>query len=781
LDRNVIALLLGLSAVVCASTSLAAPVSVRTPTPFAAAPVVAAVTTSCPAVYSNTTHSTGYYYAPGALKEVLDDLHLAGLPPFQLCGFDLRYFKPSPEPVSVRVTFYANDPADGVPGPIQAGPYYFSGLPSGSQQLHFDVPGGMVLGPDVWMGVAFFAEDAGLVIAQPPTVGSSHDVFYQYPENGYFNFGGSPTADFGLAVYASGPVSGSISGTVFQDVNLDGLRDSLELGMPNWTVLLSGPVNTSTLTDSAGGYLFSALPVGTYTVSLQLEPGCTQTGPPGGVWVVSVSDTTPVFTEADFPTHCPECPLEREWRRGTPITVTEGPHYWPDDETLLRMRPNDAIALRVLAEDQDMLLQTCTDCDGRITSRKWGPYGDRLIYRWRLSGPGRIIGSAAATESTTVLYQIPKCDWGAQTLMMATIDVDIENRANDKAVDLPLLGAQFRISMFKSCAELPGWIKVRVDVDPPFPNSPEIIDEVSDGTCVPRPPSWETHAPILLTDPGTITEAPDLCPDYLTLLSVGGFDLDYLTLKCEDPSPDCAPTAARSFEVDPCRYQWSNSGPGGQFPLGTTGPVVAFRRSRASTGRVECEVRDSGTEAPDLPVLAGPLTIAKAKRPAAVVVKAENGEEDSLVARIASIRYDDLGYEVRYMSMPTASAVRSAAVNDACVQVLFMTGHGAEGGVATPGISGNRVLWNNMQRSSKEKWGCYANPFLREITLIACNTYHAKWSQSAVCPKLLLFNYKLAEGRVGAFSEHVPIFAGGSQLQAGLDHSPVPPHNLALP
>src|SRR5262249_19132372 len=68
------------------------------------------------------------------------------------------------------------------------------------------------------------------------------------------------------------PTSGTISGTVFQDINRNGVRDAGEPGLAGQTVFLdlsgSGVLESAdptTTTDAAGSYQFTVSP-GTYTV-----------------------------------------------------------------------------------------------------------------------------------------------------------------------------------------------------------------------------------------------------------------------------------------------------------------------------------------------------------------------------------------------------------------------------------------------------------------------------------------------------------------------------------
>ena len=62
------------------------------------------------------------------------------------------------------------------------------------------------------------------------------------------------------------PVLGSISGTLYCDLNKNKQLDSGEPGIPGQTVTLTGPVNATTTTDANGNYLFSNLPGGSYSI-----------------------------------------------------------------------------------------------------------------------------------------------------------------------------------------------------------------------------------------------------------------------------------------------------------------------------------------------------------------------------------------------------------------------------------------------------------------------------------------------------------------------------------
>lgn len=75
---------------------------------------------------------------------------------------------------------------------------------------------------------------------------------------------------------------GSISGQKFEDEDGDGVKDEGENGLANWTINLSGTVNTSVSTDPDGSYTFADLPAGIYNLTESQQDGWTQTTPNPG-------------------------------------------------------------------------------------------------------------------------------------------------------------------------------------------------------------------------------------------------------------------------------------------------------------------------------------------------------------------------------------------------------------------------------------------------------------------------------------------------------------------
>ncbi|ACK65051.1 Carbonate dehydratase [Rippkaea orientalis PCC 8801] len=75
---------------------------------------------------------------------------------------------------------------------------------------------------------------------------------------------------------------GSISGTKFNDLNQNGIREPLELGLPGWQIQLinfDGDVIATTTTNLFGNYEFTGLAPGPYVVREVMQPGWKQTLP----------------------------------------------------------------------------------------------------------------------------------------------------------------------------------------------------------------------------------------------------------------------------------------------------------------------------------------------------------------------------------------------------------------------------------------------------------------------------------------------------------------------
>ena len=86
----------------------------------------------------------------------------------------------------------------------------------------------------------------------------------------------------------------SICGIKYSDLDGDGVRDSGEPGLANWTFNLTGTQSASTTTDEEGNFCFTNLPVGTYTVEEVNQANWQQTEPasPGTYTVTPIAGQT---------------------------------------------------------------------------------------------------------------------------------------------------------------------------------------------------------------------------------------------------------------------------------------------------------------------------------------------------------------------------------------------------------------------------------------------------------------------------------------------------------
>jgi hypothetical protein len=161
-------------------------------------------------VYDNRENFLGNFYSSQDGAEAIDDLHAAE--GGGLCSFWFGYNEPGSGPIQATVTFYANPAGgDNAPETVMAGPFQVTGLPSGPNEIEVTVSGGTPVTQDMWMGVKFSSTSAGLLLADPPVTGTSHDYFFESPPGGYFYFGGNPPANFYLGVQVELLVSAETS------------------------------------------------------------------------------------------------------------------------------------------------------------------------------------------------------------------------------------------------------------------------------------------------------------------------------------------------------------------------------------------------------------------------------------------------------------------------------------------------------------------------------------------------------------------------------------------
>ena len=152
-------------------------------------------------------------------------------------GVEVELYGAGPQPLQTAVT--ASD-----------GRYRFEGLLPGTYHLRFDLPGGYHFSP----------ARAG----SDPARDSDAEPSGKTPD---FTL---PSATTDLTIDAGAYRHGSLGDTVWRDYSADGVRDAAEPGLEGVQVRLlsGGVVVASTVTDASGGYAFSELAPGTYTLAV---------------------------------------------------------------------------------------------------------------------------------------------------------------------------------------------------------------------------------------------------------------------------------------------------------------------------------------------------------------------------------------------------------------------------------------------------------------------------------------------------------------------------------
>lgn len=520
-------------------------------------------------------------------------------------------------------------------------------------------------------------------------------------------------------------------------------------------------------------------------------------GPDWRPTIACFDDSTDDFKYGDPPpTHPIECAPTFEWRRADAIQFFgAGVTYWPNGPLLYSMRPGDAIAISATATDTDVLVETCRDCYDRTRTMPWGPYQDRLTYEWKPVRRGRLI-VPDVSEPNTVIYQMPICGWEdintkEYVTQKDTVELEIWNHpADGKAEDPALTGTKIIFTM-TPCAGGLTLYAIRVSIQVILGTAPpgEIVTPTGEGTCDPIEPFWEAGTPISTSDI-QVTDVPELCPDYVTLLSVDPSDVDPFNLWCNSRDPDCPETYVRSESPHQFGYLWSVVSGRGRFVLGD-GPVVAFQRAHGDSAVVKCRIWNVGGQAVD-PAVEIVKKVAGSKRAKALVAVGDDeyragisgisyGGHMADLARAADVatqRYLDAGYQVFGVRTATQADVLNA-FRSSCFQAIWLTGHGALGYIfmnpppRTPSISPG-----DLSDAARHTWGCgynEAHPFIRELVLLGCETYQYDWNKMLICGDDHSFDFKFWPVPGASLVGRDPLDWENQ------NHHPLPPHDLSLP
>jgi hypothetical protein len=663
------------------------------------------------------------------------------------------------------------------------------------------------------------------------SVGSRSSLTFDSSSNPHISYRGITTSDVKYATRTGGPwlietVEGAASVGLFTSIRVDagGVPSIAYFDITNSALKYAsraGGVWTTSFVDSAGfvgtycslaldslgqphiAYVYGDVPNADLRVASRSGTNWTVTSvdtlgdigywpsltiAPGGCLRLAYYDNT--HLDLIFGDQCfgiGPCGPTSTWKAGPSIKLVRPLDYWPKGQSLKGMRPGDVIAFSVYATDADYVLQTCTDCLNHTLTKKWGPYADRVIYQWDLSGDP-YVGKwyrPQIPEDNSALFQIP-LNWGQYDeahKVAGPYSLVITNHLLEKALD-DVIAYAFTIFMDKNCdatGNTPGGIDVHITMSGGEVPADEPVVEGGSGTCIPQPPVWVVGTP-LTKGPIVMTEAPHLCPDYLALLSVAAIDSDMVTLACNDPTNVCTPAALPPERPpDAVRSSWGVvSGPG-SFPLGTEGSVVVFWRSKSDSTRIQCLTQDSQTQFTD-GSQTDARTMLKSKPPKALV---GNGDDTLLgyhfkdaikTADIAESRFKAQGYEVDFNPAVLNTDIRSA-LQTSCYQAIWLVGHGGDGIIYTADEPPNLPLFNTDAFSGDclPAWDAPFSPFIRELTLLGCDTYAQQWRNMLVCGVVHDFDYLLYNGRPGRYLGRNPA------TWERRNHKPPAPHNLSAP
>lgn len=108
-------------------------------------------------------------------------------------------------------------------------------------------------------------------------------------------------------LFGNRPITGTIAGLKFNDINGNGVRDTGEPGLPGVTIRRNASPNdlpgvaTSVVTGSDGTFTFANVPLGAYTLTETVPAGFVQTAPPApGTIAVTLTDANRNSTGSTF-------------------------------------------------------------------------------------------------------------------------------------------------------------------------------------------------------------------------------------------------------------------------------------------------------------------------------------------------------------------------------------------------------------------------------------------------------------------------------------------------
>lgn len=151
-----------------------------------------------------------FYFAGGVNLRVLDDVNRVSTQPIK--QIDILFFNANAFPVDATLYVYDRDANGFVNNLLFTST--ITGIPNGAYILGFGTPGIAAGISNLWIGLSATATQAGMIMHNPPSLGTSADVF-AWDRNGstiietneYFFFGGNPVANFAIRVFVPEPAS----------------------------------------------------------------------------------------------------------------------------------------------------------------------------------------------------------------------------------------------------------------------------------------------------------------------------------------------------------------------------------------------------------------------------------------------------------------------------------------------------------------------------------------------------------------------------------------------
>ena len=127
-----------------------------------------------------------------------------------------------------------------------------------------------------------------------------------HPSTGSYEVSVAPSETIDGIDFGNIALPGELSGSKWNDLDADGVRDVGESGLEGWTIYLDDNGNgvlddgeISTVTDADGNYSFTDLDAGSYVVAEVLQPGWEQTHPTDGFHTVNL-DPGDAIADLDF-------------------------------------------------------------------------------------------------------------------------------------------------------------------------------------------------------------------------------------------------------------------------------------------------------------------------------------------------------------------------------------------------------------------------------------------------------------------------------------------------